>query len=55
MEEIGHPIVGDKKYGAKTVMPSKLDGNRIGLHAQTLSFVHPKTGKVVRFEMKATL
>ncbi len=55
MEEIGHPIVGDKKYGAKTVMPSKLDGNRIGLHAQTLSFVHPKTGKIVRFEMKATL
>ncbi len=50
MEEIGHPIVGDKKYGAKTAMLG-----RIGLHAQTLSFVHPKTGKVVKFEVKSML
>jgi 23S rRNA pseudouridine1911/1915/1917 synthase len=47
MQEIGHPIVGDKKYGAKTSMPG-----RIALHAKTLSFTHPKTGKVVSFDSK---
>jgi 23S rRNA pseudouridine1911/1915/1917 synthase len=47
MQEIGHPVVGDKKYGAKTSMPG-----RIALHAKTLSFAHPKTGKVERFESK---
>jgi 23S rRNA pseudouridine1911/1915/1917 synthase len=47
MQEIGHPVVGDKKYGAKTSMPG-----RIALHAKTLSFTHPKTGKVERFECK---
>jgi 23S rRNA pseudouridine1911/1915/1917 synthase len=45
MQDIGHSIVGDKKYGA-TTNPLK----RLGLHAQILSFKHPKTGKVVRFE-----
>jgi 23S rRNA pseudouridine1911/1915/1917 synthase len=47
MQEIGHPIVGDKKYGAKTSMPG-----RIALHAKTLSFTHPKTGKIVSFDSK---
>ncbi|MBH0230377.1 RluA family pseudouridine synthase [Halobacillus yeomjeoni] len=45
MEDIGHPIAGDKKYGANT-NPLK----RLGLHAQILTFVHPKSGKVLRFE-----
>ncbi|WP_373688785.1 RluA family pseudouridine synthase [Brevibacillus daliensis] len=45
MQDIGHPIVGDKKYGAK----SKAIG-RLGLHARVLSFVHPTTGKAMRFE-----
>jgi 23S rRNA pseudouridine1911/1915/1917 synthase len=47
MQEIGHPIVGDKKYGAKTPMLG-----RIALHAKSLSFTHPKTGKIERFESK---
>lgn len=34
--EAGHPIVGDKKYGAAT-NPLK----RVCLHAQKISFVHP--------------
>lgn len=34
---IGHPIVGDKKYGARTALP----GERIALHAQSLIFNHP--------------
>lgn len=41
----GHPIAGDKKYGAET-NPIK----RLALHAHFLSFVHPKTKKRVRFE-----
>lgn len=45
MQDIGHSIVGDKKYGAKT---NPL--GRLGLHARVLSFKHPKSGMVVRFE-----
>jgi len=45
MQDIHHSIVGDKKYGAST---SPL--RRLGLHAKILSFKHPKTGKIVRFE-----
>lgn len=48
MQEIKHPIVGDKKYGAK-INPL----GRLGLHAQVLAFHHPETGKVVRFESKS--
>ncbi|SFS47881.1 RluA family pseudouridine synthase [Paenibacillus sp. BC26] len=45
MEDIGHPIVGDKKYGSKSrAIP------RLGLHARLLAFLHPSTGKLVRFE-----
>lgn len=47
MQEIGHPIVGDKKYGAKTSMQG-----RIGLHATTLSFFHPKTKELLKFDSK---
>ncbi|NEU31168.1 RluA family pseudouridine synthase [bacterium LRH843] len=45
MREIGHPIVGDKKYGS-SVNPI----GRIGLHAQALAFMHPATGEALRFE-----
>ncbi|WP_083442565.1 RluA family pseudouridine synthase [Paenibacillus sp. IHB B 3415] len=45
MSDIGHPIAGDKKYGAET----KAVG-RLGLHARVLSFVHPTTGEVLTFE-----
>jgi 23S rRNA pseudouridine1911/1915/1917 synthase len=45
MEEIGHPVVGDKKYGART---SPI--GRMGLHAQVLSFIHPRTGQPMRFQ-----
>ncbi|MEK6528509.1 MAG: RluA family pseudouridine synthase [Nitrospirota bacterium] len=47
LADIGHPVVGDKKYGAKT-NPFK----RLGLHAYLLSFKHPETGKQLRFESK---
>ncbi|MFC0214501.1 RluA family pseudouridine synthase [Paenibacillus chartarius] len=45
MADIGHPIVGDKKYGSR----SRAIG-RLGLHARVLSFEHPRTGKLMRFE-----
>ena len=47
MKEIGHPIAGDRKYGAKT-NPLK----RLGLHAQVLSFTHPVTREEMRFETR---
>ncbi|WP_407673436.1 RluA family pseudouridine synthase [Paenibacillus silvisoli] len=45
MEDIGHPIVGDKKYGSTSKAL-----NRLGLHARLLAFRHPVTGKSMRFE-----
>jgi 23S rRNA pseudouridine1911/1915/1917 synthase len=45
MQEIGHPVVGDKKYGARS-SPIK----RLGLHARQLSFIHPSTKKKMEFE-----
>jgi 23S rRNA pseudouridine1911/1915/1917 synthase len=45
LQDLGHPIVGDKKYGA-TQNPIQ----RLGLHARVLAFRHPITGEVLRFE-----
>ncbi|HVJ49910.1 MAG TPA: RluA family pseudouridine synthase [Desulfitobacterium sp.] len=45
MREIGHPIIGDKKYGS-----TKNPIRRLGLHARLLAFRHPITGEDVRFE-----
>lgn len=47
LQDIGHPIARDKKYGAKT-NPLK----RLGLHATTLAFIHPRTDKLVRYTVK---
>lgn len=47
MQEIGHSVIGDKKYGS-TISPIK----RLGLHAQQLSFIHPKSGEKLNFETK---
>lgn len=47
MQDLGHPIVGDKKYGSRS-NPIK----RIGLHAHVIAFKHPKTGESLRFESK---
>lgn len=45
MQEIGHPVAGDKKYGAKT-NPI----NRLALHAFILHFLHPVTHQEMKFE-----
>lgn len=43
-EWIGHPIAGDRKYGAQTNPIG-----RLALHAGRLSFIHPWTGKTMKF------
>jgi 23S rRNA pseudouridine1911/1915/1917 synthase len=45
MQDLGHPIVGDKKYGS-TSNPL----HRMALHAMVLAFTHPITGLPLRFE-----
>ena len=45
MQSLGHSVVGDKKYGATT---NPL--GRLGLHAKSIIFKHPKTGKVLSFQ-----
>ena len=45
-KHIGHPIVGDQEYGFKN-QKFKLNGQL--LHAAELEFVHPTTGKKVKF------
>jgi 23S rRNA pseudouridine1911/1915/1917 synthase len=43
----GLPIVGDRKYGARSRL-SALDGHfRIALHARQLTFTHPTRGEVI--------
>ena len=45
MSDLGHPIAGDRRYGAKT---SPI--HRLALHARTLVFIHPITRKLMEFE-----
>ena len=45
MQDIGHPIVGDKKYGAGANFMG-----RMALHAMVLSFKHPRTGEECHFD-----
>ncbi len=44
MKDLGHPIAGDRRYGA-----SRSPLHRLALHAQTLRFVHPVTRKDMNF------
>jgi len=47
LASIGHPVVGDRKYGhGNTYSPV----DRLCLHARILEFVHPATEQVVHFE-----
>ena len=43
--EIGHPVVGDKKYGEKGG-----EHKRLALHALSISFTHPYSDRRVAFE-----
>ncbi|MCG3123447.1 MAG: Ubiquinone biosynthesis O-methyltransferase [Phycisphaerales bacterium] len=44
MKEMGHPLVGDLRYGGRSNPIA-----RLCLHATELGFTHPATGQVVRF------
>jgi len=60
MSFIGHPIVGDKSYGGGPLYRSQLEGfadraegpliTRQALHAHTIEFTHPRTGKTMKLQ-----
>jgi len=45
LQDMGHPIVGDKKYGS-----GDKSLKRLALHAQVLAFIHPVSNLPCRFE-----
>ena len=47
LASIGHPVVGDRKYGhGNQLSPA----DRLCLHARVLEFIHPVTEQVLHFE-----
>jgi len=51
---IGHPLAGDETYGQRQTKRlaelTHYEPPRVMLHAQQLAFVHPRSGKRLRFE-----
>lgn len=47
MQDLGHPIIGDGRYGGENT-PNPI--GRLALHAFKLCFYHPVTGKLMEFE-----
>jgi tRNA pseudouridine32 synthase/23S rRNA pseudouridine746 synthase/23S rRNA pseudouridine1911/1915/1917 synthase len=45
LSELGHPIVGDRKYDAPAT-----GEHRLALHAKHIAFSHPVTGAALEFE-----
>lgn len=45
MSEAGHPVAGDRRYGAR-----QAGLKRLCLHSASLSFTHPESGEALRFE-----
>ena len=63
MSHIGHPIFGDERYGGREIRKGTIYAKyrqfikncfeicpRQALHAKTLGFVHPSTGKWLQFD-----
>ena len=46
MQDIGHPVVGDRRYGNEDIDPL----GRLALHAFKLCFQHPVTGEQMEYE-----
>ena len=42
---IGHPLIGDYKYGSRIPYPNR----SLALHAQSLTFTHPTTQEPLTF------
>jgi len=43
--EKGHPVIGDSKYGR-----GKIGSKRLALHARSITFTHPFSGKQMTFD-----
>jgi 23S rRNA pseudouridine1911/1915/1917 synthase len=52
LSELGHPLVGERVY-IRDYRGEKIEAPRLMLHARTLGFTHPRTGKHVAFERAA--
>ncbi|MBS3820550.1 MAG: RluA family pseudouridine synthase, partial [Phycisphaerae bacterium] len=60
MSYLGHPIVGDRRYGGGPLYRSQLDGHhdvaegplitRQALHAHTIEFKHPRSGDAMALQ-----
>jgi 23S rRNA pseudouridine1911/1915/1917 synthase len=51
LSEAGHPLVGDRDYGApRRSIPLLREFGRPALHALRLGFVHPERGEAMSFE-----
>ncbi|MCU0711948.1 MAG: RluA family pseudouridine synthase [Pirellula sp.] len=50
LAEIGHPILGDPRYKPRQAEHWGWPHTRIALHAESLGFVHPRTGESVYIE-----
>jgi len=47
LADIGHPVVGDPRYGQERKVR-----NRLALHAKSISFAHPFSGEQLSFDTK---
>jgi 23S rRNA pseudouridine1911/1915/1917 synthase len=47
--EMGHPVLGDRRYRASAAAHWAWPYRRLALHAESLAFVHPVTGKELEF------
>ncbi|HET9578224.1 MAG TPA: RluA family pseudouridine synthase [Usitatibacter sp.] len=52
LAELGHPLVGERVY-IRDYPGARIEAPRTMLHARTLGFTHPRTGKRVSFERDA--
>ena len=48
LQAVGHPVLGDDRYGDTMPLAEDLGVPRLALHAATLGFEHPVTGEQVR-------
>lgn len=48
LQAVGHPVLGDDRYGDTTALATDVGIPRLALHAAVLGFEHPVTGAPVR-------
>jgi 23S rRNA pseudouridine1911/1915/1917 synthase len=50
LSAVGHPVAGDRVYGASATLAAELQLTRPALHAERLGFDHPVTGERVEVD-----